>query len=155
MSFRVPTLDQPDCSICFNYDLITDGLPTLNELMMLKYTEKGEEKKICIIKEASHRWKDVASLICDNPRRVRELEDEHPGRPHDCLQQTLIDDFIIKKPADFSHNWSGLIELLDNVDLEELAERVKYALSCIGSSPTSGGMCVSNNTSCHVHVCVC
>ena len=96
--------------------------------MMLKYIKEGEEKKIRIIKEASHKWKVIASLICDIPNKVKKLEEEHRGKHDDCLQQTLVDDFINKKPANYSHNWSGLIELLDNVDLEELAERVKHAL---------------------------
>ena len=96
--------------------------------MMLKYTEEGEEKKIRIIKEASHKWKVIASLICDNPNKVNKLEEKHRGDHDDCLRQTLFDDFINKKPADYSHNWSGLIELLDSVELEELAKRVKHAL---------------------------
>ena len=106
----------------------TDQLPTLKELMMLKYTEEGEEKKIRIIKEACHKWKDIASLICDEHNTISVLEQQHPGKPHDCLRQTLIDGFLNKEPTNYSHNWSGLIELLDNVDLEELAERVKHAL---------------------------
>ena len=96
--------------------------------MILEYTEKGKKRKICIIKEASHQWKVIASLLCDNPNKVSKLEEKHWGDHDDCLRQTLVDDFINKKPADYSHNWSGLIELLDNVDLEELAERVKHAL---------------------------
>ena len=104
-------------------------MPTLKELMMLKYKEKGQEKKVRIIKEASCKWKDIASLICENPNKVKVLEDENRGRHEDCLRQTLVEDFINKKPADYSQDWSGLIELLDNVDLEALAEKVKNALS--------------------------
>ena len=106
-----------------------DELPTLKELMMLKYKDKGQEKKVRIIKEASCKWKDIASLICENPNKVKVLEDENRGRHEDCLRQTLVEDFISKKPADYSQDWSGLIELLDNVDLEALAENVKNALS--------------------------
>ena len=107
----------------------TDELPTLKELMMLKYREKGEEKKLRIIKEASHKWRDIVSLICENPNKARVLEDQHRGRHEDCLKQTLVDDFINKKPAEYSNDWSGLIELLDNVDLEALAGKIKYALT--------------------------
>ena len=96
---------------------------------MLKYKEKGQDKKVRIIKEASCNWKDIASLICENPNKVKVLEDENRGRHEDCLRQTLVEDFINKKPADYSQDWSGLIELLDNVDLEALAEKVKNALS--------------------------
>lgn len=95
---------------------------------MLNYTEKGEEKKVRIIKEASHKWTDIASLICDTPNKISILEDKHRGKHDHCLRQTLVEDFINKKPTDYSHNWSGLVELLDNVDLEELAKRVKCAL---------------------------
>ena len=96
--------------------------------MRLKYTDEREEKNVRIIKEASHKWKDIASLICDNPNKANILEDENRGKHEHCLRQTLVDDFIHKKPMDYSHNWSGLIELLKDVDLEELAERVKHAL---------------------------
>ena len=96
---------------------------------MLKYKDKGQEKKVRIIKEASCKWKDIASLICENPNKVKVLEDENRGRHEDCLRQTLVEDFINKKPTDYSQDWSGLIELLDNVDLEALAEKVKNALS--------------------------
>ena len=97
--------------------------------MMLTYKEKGEEKKVCIIKEASHKWKDIASFICDDHNKISILEQQHPGNPHECLRQTFIDDFLNKKPAGYSQDWKGLIELLKNVDLETLAENVKHVLS--------------------------
>ena len=97
--------------------------------MMVKYKENGEEKKVRIIKEASHMWKDIASSICDDHNKIRVLEQQFPGNPRECLRQTFIDDFLNKKPAGYSQDWSGLIDLLDNVDLETLAEKVKHALS--------------------------
>ena len=104
--------------------------PTLKELVRLKYTEGGEEKKLQIIKEASHKWKDIASVISNDSNKIRVLEQQHPGDPHECLRQTLIDDFIDNKPDDYSQDWKGLIELLDDVDLKTLADKIKYALSC-------------------------
>ena len=62
---------------------------------MLKHKEKG---KICIIKEASHKWKDVASFICYDHNKIRVLEQQHPGDPHECLRQTFINDFLDKNP---------------------------------------------------------
>ena len=79
--------------------------------------------------EASYRWKDIASLISNDPLRICALEQQHRGRPEDCLRQTLIDDFISQKPEDYSHDWRGLIELLDDVDLKTLAEKIKHALT--------------------------
>ena len=43
----------------------------------------------------------------------------------------LTTSLTIKKPQGYTHDWNGLIELLDNVDLETLAKNVKHALLCI------------------------
>ena len=95
---------------------------------MLKYKEKGEKRKVRIINEASHKWKDIASFICDDHNKISILEQQHPGNPHECLRQTFIDDFLNKKPENYSQNWSGLIELMDDVGLVTLAEKVKCAV---------------------------
>ena len=104
-------------------------MPNFKDLIRLKYREDGEEKKLHIIKEASHKWKDIAGVISNDPNRISALEQQHLGKPEDCLRQTLVDDFINQKPEDYSHNWRGLIELLDDVDLKTLAEKIKCALS--------------------------
>ena len=105
----------------------TDNIPTLRELALLKYTVGGEKNKVRIIEEASHNWKKIASLISDF-NKINALQEKYRGTPEDCLRQTLVDDFINNKPKDYSHNWSGLIELLDDADLTALADRVKCAL---------------------------
>ena len=102
-------------------------LPLLRELTKLKYIEDGEEKDVQIIKEASHKWEDIVSLISDDPNRISALEKER-GKPYACLRQALIDDFINQKPEEYSHDWRGLIKLLKDVDLPVLAEKVKHAL---------------------------
>ena len=91
--------------------------------------EKGEEKKLHIIKEARHKWKDIVSVISDDPNKIRDLEQQHRGDPQECLRQTFIDCFINKKPKYYSQDWRGLVELLDDVELETLAQQVKQALS--------------------------
>jgi hypothetical protein len=113
--------------LCVN----TDQLPTLKELIILKYKDKGEKKKIQIIKDASHKWKDITCLICgDSTNTTDILEQKCHSDPNECLKQSFIDNFISKKPQDYSQNWSGLVELLDDVGLETLADEVKHALSC-------------------------
>ena len=121
-----------------------DKLPTLNELVILKYTDKGEKKKVRIISKASHRWKDIASLICDDTNKIRILEQTCHSDPNECLKQTFIDHFLKKEPQRYSQDWNGLIELLEDVDLETVAKEVEHALSCIepsSQSPTSRGRC--------------
>ena len=104
-----------------------DELPTLNELMILKYKEGRETKEIRIIMESVCKWKDIAGLISDDPNRISVLE-RHHDRLEDCLQQVLVADFISKKPEDYSQDWNGLLKVLEDVKLTPLAQRVKYAL---------------------------
>jgi hypothetical protein len=98
--------------------------------MILKYTDKGKKHKLRIINEASHKWKDMASIICGDVNVTTKLEDKHRGDPNECLRQTFIGYFISKKPQGYTQDWNGLIELLDDVGLETLAENVKHALLC-------------------------
>ena len=105
------------------------SLPTLQELTLLKYTTSGGEKgRLNIINEASSNWRDIVSLICDDPNRARVLEEEYRGNPYNCLRQALIDDFIGKKPQRYSQDWNGLIQMLEDVKLQSVAQEVKIAL---------------------------
>lgn len=107
-------------------------MPTLDELLILKYKDKGEKKKLRIITDASHKWKNIANLICgDNVNVTSVLEQKCRGDPEECLKQTFIENFISKKPHGYSQDWNGMVELLDDVGLETLAENVQHALSCV------------------------
>ena len=108
--------------------MYADELPTLDELLILKYMDKRKKKKIRIISEASHKWKDIANLICGDANITSVLEQRCHSDPNECLKQTFISYFISKKPRGYSQDWTGLIELLDDVDLETLAENVQQAL---------------------------
>ena len=118
------------CTYTRVYYFCAEKLPTTGELTVLKYTEDGEEKRVRIIKEASHEWKGIVSLINSASNRVSVLEEKHRSNAKDCLRQILIEDFIDNAPKNYSHNWRGLIELLKDVNLTTLAERVERAVLC-------------------------
>ena len=105
-----------------------DQVPTLDELMILKYVDKGEEKKVQIINTASHKWRDLASLICDDAHQISILEQKYQNDPKECLRQLFIHNFIDKKPQKHSQDWSGLIELLNDIGLEVVAKEVEQAI---------------------------
>ena len=105
-------------------------MPSIDELLILKFTDEGEKKKVRVISEASHKWKDIANLICGDTNITSVLEQRCHGDPSECLKQTFINYFISKKPQGYTQDWNGLIELLDDIGLETLAENVKHGLSC-------------------------
>ena len=115
---------------------LAGAVPTLSELMVLKYTDEGDLKRVRVISTASHKWKDIVSLICDDANKISVLEKKHQSDPNECLRGVLIHDFINKKPQNYSQDWPGLIELLNDVELEALAKEVEHALSCIAKSIT-------------------
>ena len=108
-------------------------LPSVNELVLFKYMDRGEKKKLEIINGASHKWKDIASLICDNPNMTNKLEQEYRGNPNECLRQTFINYFISKKPQGYTQDWNGVIELLEDVGLQTLSGNVKDAIGSLES----------------------
>ena len=110
--------------------MYTDELPTLEELLVLKYSDKGKKQRVRVISEASYKWKNIANLICGDVNITTTLEQKYRGDPNECLRQTFIDYFINKKPQRYTHDWNGLIELLDDVELETLAKKVNHALLC-------------------------
>jgi hypothetical protein len=106
-----------------------DELPTLDKLLIFKYTSKGVRKKLEIIDSACHKWKDIASLICSDANILTVLEMKYPRDPKECLRQVFIHNFIEGKPQRYSQDWNGLIELLDDIELEKLAEELRYVIS--------------------------
>lgn len=101
----------------------------MSDLTVLKYTDEKEGiMNVEIIQDASHKWRDIAALILDGANRIGLLEDKYHDA-NDCLRQTFIEGFIDNKPKKFSQDWKGLIELLKDVKLGTLAEKVCKALS--------------------------
>ena len=100
-------------------------------MIILKYTDKGEKKRIRIVNEAAHKWRDIAVLVSGETNVTCVLEQQYRGDVSECLKQTFIKYFINKKPHKYTQDWKGLIELLVDVDLKTLAEEVEHALPCM------------------------
>ena len=100
---------------------------TLSQLVVLK-PRSGE--KLRIIDSAKHKWKEITSLICSDTNKISALQKQDKD---DCLRQVLIECFLENKPQNYSQDWNGLIELLDDVGLQVLAYDVKKCLLAISS----------------------
>ena len=134
---------------------LTDKIPTLNELMIFKYyMDEGVVKKLRIIRTASPKWKVIASLICDEAHAISVLEQKCQNDPQECLRQIFIEYFIDRKPLDYSHDWKGLIELLDDAGLEGLAKEVEYALTSVRNEVNDNSLdySVLSYSSCSIHL---
>jgi hypothetical protein len=113
----------------YMYTHAIDKLPTLDQLLLFKYTYEGETKKLRIIDSASRKWKDIATLICGDVNILSDLEQRYRGDQKECLRQVFINHFISRKPRNYSQDWNGLIELLEDIKFGQIAEYVRHALS--------------------------
>ena len=79
-----------------------------------------------IIDAASHKWKDIACRLSDNPNKASALSQQFCGNPTECLRQLFLECFINNKPANgYSQDWNGIICLLEYVQLQMLAAKVR------------------------------
>ena len=108
------------------------ALPHIISILTYQAGDKGERKKleIIMISSASHKWKNIASLICGDTMElmISVLDKIYPGDPEKCLRQIFINHFINGKSLNYSQDWKGLIEILDNVGLKRFAKEVEHAL---------------------------
>jgi hypothetical protein len=102
-------------------------IPTLSDLEVLKYRKGDQMIRLRIISRASHKWRTIASLISRDTNKADNLEQRYTNSI-DCLRQIFRDDFISKKPAKYSQDWEGLIEVLYDVEEDNLAEEIKHVI---------------------------
>ena len=87
---------------------------------------KRGKSRVKIIEEASSKWMFIASRLSDDPNKATSLSLGFKGDPEKCLRQLFVDCFINKKPANnYTQDWDGIVELLVDVELQHVAEKVK------------------------------
>ena len=99
----------------------------MNELSLLKFMKDGNKQKLNIISRASYKWREITEALSTDPNLADRL-DQRFHNPEQNLRQAFIDCFINNKPANYTHDWNGIIELLDDVCGEVLSEEVKEAV---------------------------
>ena len=100
----------------------------IGQLSLLKYTKDGKKIRLNIIKEASIKWKDIAEQLAPNDANLVGLLTGHHQMYEDRLRTVLVENFLNNKPDNYTNDWDGLIELLEDVYLNELADKVREAV---------------------------
>ena len=106
--------------------LLSDSQPTIAELTLLK---QADGKKIKIIASLAPLWRDLGFLMNFDQRgtEVETIEKKYRGDPKECccamFQHWLNGNGV--RPC----SWHKLIELIDDIDQEVLAQEIQTALS--------------------------
>ena len=94
--------------------------------MLKSHDKSGSVQRLWIIQRASHKWREIADRLSSDPNKADTLWQQCNNNPSQCLRQLFIDCFINNKPAnDYSQDWMGIIELLEDFEEEQLAMEVK------------------------------
>lgn len=99
--------------------------PDIGQLSLLKYKKGSEKITVKIIHQASHKWQEIAKALAPSDTN---LVSNLSGRLHnqdECLSAVFVENFLNNKPKNYTNDWNGLIELLDDVDLSALSKDVK------------------------------
>ena len=96
-------------------------------MQLLKYKDNsGEVHKLRIIDRVSYKWKKIADHLSNNPSTASCISIKCNNNPSECLRELFVDCFINNKPAnDYSQDWSGIVELLEDIEEEQLATEVR------------------------------
>ena len=82
-----------------------------------------------ILEDASYKWKGIAKLLAPKDANlVTKLSERHQLKHEECLHEVFVEHFINNKPDNYTNDWAGLIELLDDVRLSDLSAKVREAV---------------------------
>lgn len=88
----------------------------------------GKKQKLNIISRASPKWRDIAANISTRPEVAAQASQKYRDDPIECLRHVLNECFIKNTPNNYSRDWYGIIEMLDDIDEEQLSEEVRDAV---------------------------
>ena len=94
--------------------------------------ESGVEQQLKIIEEISSKWLNVATLVGLSMNQSDGIKKESFMKADEiCLR--VFDHWIISNgTTDYPITWSGLHELLEDIEHSTMAERMKTALQTVG-----------------------
>ena len=111
------------------------GLPDFefSLLDLIKWEdENGKEREFRIYSEIGHKWREIATRLGLKPGVISSIEDEHrqiSSRIAAVLQKWSENANSLRNAKDYPKSWEGLINLLKDVQLGEVAADLKKALS--------------------------
>lgn len=98
-----------------------------------KEASDGDVKGVKIYNKAAAHWKLVAERLGFDPEQIKVIQRSNFMDDHDCVTAVFREWFAnaVKLPnhKKYPKKWSGLVRLLDDSDMGELAKDLQRALS--------------------------
>ena len=100
--------------------------------------ENGATRKLKIYSNIAHKWDEIATLLGFELGEIGSIRrnctiDDH-GRVTDVLRRWFDDAINLPNASKYPKSWEGLVKLLNDAELGEVAKQLHTALSSTHSS---------------------
>ena len=87
----------------------------------------GATERVTILDDVCSEWKRIGDLLALNPGHLKAIENDNRGVAYDCCR-AVFHDWLQEEEGEYSVTWEGLCELLEDMQLSNLANRLRKIL---------------------------
>ena len=99
-----------------------------SHLKLIKWKdETGEVHKFYLMDKVSHEWRDLGELLDLSHAELESISMKCLKDPKDCCR-AVLGQWLENPPEGYPTTWDGLIELLDDSQLGQVASQVRSIL---------------------------
>ena len=99
--------------------------PNMTNLTIFKWKNKdGEVKKFRLKSRVVHKWRDIGDIVTS----YEQLEVWDKDKDSNGCCSAVLNHWLNHPPSQYPATWEGLIELLDDIELSNVAIELKVAL---------------------------
>ena len=103
---------------------------TLKHLTLLKWRDcDGKNRSLRLRDEMSSKWRDVGDLLEIDSSRLDCIHAHRMGDVRLCCRDILLD-WLQMEDNSYPASWEGLLVLLEDLELNNVAKKLNEALDC-------------------------
>ncbi len=92
---------------------------------------QGQSKEIRIIEESSHKWRTMGNLLGISTAKLTSYRTAHLNMNEACCEEVLLYWLGRRGSQEYPVTWDGFHELLEDIDLVALSEKLSQALQAM------------------------
>ena len=106
----------------------------LHHLTVLKWADSDDQRHILRLRnEMTSKWRDVGDLLEVESSRQEEIDIRHRGDMRMCCRDVFVEWLQMETPC-YPTSWEGVLDLLEDLELNKVANKLKEALEFIKKS---------------------
>ena len=109
------------------------GYIKVSHLSIIKWKDRSEKVwQFHLTEKIAHKWHTIGELLGLTYSKLQSLDDKYrhwfKSRPEECCR-AVLDLWLDNPPPDYPPTWQGLIDLLEDSQVGEVASELRSILS--------------------------